>query len=394
MKFNSDVISDADLENFEELARQFSVKTLGRMFPGESADGNLQMLPEVIATAFSTGIATSWMEDAAGHEFGVWGKATDAAGTMSSAIILATIAETCGGVAMLINAQGVASNLLMQAKNPLMIAGQRAALCLQESPYPILFAAIDHPVSSAPVPIQTVAVKDASGYRISGMKSFVHAMPETDIYVVMARIAEEWGCFVVPSTSSGISVEDAGRRTGLRACNLSHIRFDNVAVSDSGRIDESDARSLVIRASGLMWIGMAAIAAGIAKGAHAVASRYIAERYQGGRIIENHPAIKLLISGAEIKIRMLADIIRGINCSIDADDFLKGAAALKLSAVQLASEAVTDCLQVFGGYGYMEDFGMEKRLRDISVLKSASGPPFFLKQFVCDIGGGGGGYQP
>jgi alkylation response protein AidB-like acyl-CoA dehydrogenase len=53
--------------------------------------------------------------------------------------------------------------------------------------------------------------------------------------------------------------------------------------------------------------------------------------------------------------------------------------------MELCSRAVTDCLQTFGGYGYMEDFGMEKRLRDVTVLKSASGSPTYLKQIIFDI---------
>ena len=53
--------------------------------------------------------------------------------------------------------------------------------------------------------------------------------------------------------------------------------------------------------------------------------------------------------------------------------------------MELCSRAVTDCLQTFGGYGYMEDYGMEKRLRDVTVLKSASGSSTYLKQLIFDI---------
>jgi alkylation response protein AidB-like acyl-CoA dehydrogenase len=64
---------------------------------------------------------------------------------------------------------------------------------------------------------------------------------------------------------------------------------------------------------------------------------------------------------------------------------LKKSAAAKLVIMDLCSRAVTDCLQTFGGYGYMEDYGMEKRLRDVTVLKLASGSSAYLKQLIFDI---------
>jgi alkylation response protein AidB-like acyl-CoA dehydrogenase len=73
------------------------------------------------------------------------------------------------------------------------------------------------------------------------------------------------------------------------------------------------------------------------------------------------------------------------NCDLKSYSGLKKAAAAKLSVIDLCSRAVTDCLQAFGGYGYMEDYGMEKRLRDVTVLKSAFGSSTYLKQLIFDI---------
>jgi alkylation response protein AidB-like acyl-CoA dehydrogenase len=133
-------------------------------------------------------------------------------------------------------------------------------------------------------------------------------------------------------------------------------------------------------------MGMAAIATGIAKGAAGAARKYTAERYQGGTQIEEHPAVKMLIAGAEAGIASAQATVFSLqDVSLDSLQGLRKSAAAKLTVMELCSRAVTDCLQTFGGYGYMEDFGMEKRLRDVTVLKSASGSPTYLKQIIFDI---------
>lgn len=151
-------------------------------------------------------------------------------------------------------------------------------------------------------------------------------------------------------------------------------------------MDDGDAGSLVMRALSLSWAGMAAIALGIAKGAATAARQYASERYQGGSQIEDHPAVKLLLGGAGAAIGVAESAVFALN---QGDSFtirtMAKTAAAKLAATELCARAVTDCMQTLGGYGYMEDFRMEKRLRDVAVLKAAFGSPGYLKQLISDI---------
>jgi alkylation response protein AidB-like acyl-CoA dehydrogenase len=179
---------------------------------------------------------------------------------------------------------------------------------------------------------------------------------------------------------------DAGHRTGLRACRLDHLEFRGAAVPRAARLDDGNAAELVARALFLNWAGMSAIAVGIAKGAVAAARTYAADRYQGGTRIEEHAAVKMLIAGSESAVRSAESTVQSLrDCAIGSLRGLARAAAAKLTVMELCARAVTDCLQTFGGYGYMEDFGMEKRLRDVTVLKSACGPPTYLKQLIFDL---------
>ncbi|MCX5849029.1 MAG: acyl-CoA dehydrogenase family protein [Deltaproteobacteria bacterium] len=375
-----------DIMHYQDLARQYAKKSLLPIFQGEYSDGNLSLLPEKLKTAFEAGIAATPDTSLPGCQYGIWGGATDEQGMMPSLLLLSTIAETCGGVAMCLHAQGVASNLLLQAKKALPQTPVRAGLCLQEEFCPPFLGTIMSPAKDAPAQITTTAVQKNNKYIINGSKSFVYSMNDVDAYVVLARVNDKWGCFLVGAKEKGIERTDVGVRTGLRACLVEHVDFNNVEIPLEARIDDGDARELVIRAFNLHWTGMAAIAVGIAKGAAAAARKYAAERYQGGTQIEEHPAIKMLIAGSESAIAAAEAAVASIqDGNLSSLKNLKKSASTKLTVMELCSRAVTDCLQSFGGYGYMEDFGMEKRLRDVTVLKSASGSSTYLKQLIFDI---------
>lgn len=379
-------ISAEDMDSYRDLARQYCKKSLQPLFEGEYSDGNLSLLPEKIETAFKIGLAASPEPSMPGNCYGIWGASVDEEGMKSSLHLLSIIAETCGGIAMSLHAQGVASNLVMQKGAEPVPAPVRVGLCLQEGFTPPHLGTILSPGRDEPARVMVTADKTADGYLIKGHKSFVYSMPDVDTYVVFARFGETWACFLVPSRSAGFSRNDAGVRTGLRACSLGHVDFRNVEVPRDARIDDGNALALVARAFCMNWAGMAAIAVGIARGAAAAARTYAAQRYQGGTQIEEHPAVKALIAGSEASIGAAESAVLSLSeCSDFSLRTLGKAAAVKLAATELCARAVTDCLQTFGGYGYMEDFGMEKRLRDVTVLKSAAGSPLYLRQLIFDV---------
>jgi alkylation response protein AidB-like acyl-CoA dehydrogenase len=375
-----------DVMHYQDLARQYAKKSVLPIFQGEYSDGNLSLLPDKLKTAFEIGIAATPDDSLAGCQYGIWGGATGETGIMPSVLLLSVIAETCGGIAMCLHVQGVASNLLLGVKRKLPFMPVRAALCLQEGFCPPFMGTVISPDKDAPAKITTTAEQKNNKYIINGSKSFVYSMNDLDAYVVMARVNEKWGCFLVGAKEKGIERTDVGVRTGLRACLVEHVRFNNVEIPLDARVDDGDAREMVIRALNLNWTGMAAIAVGIAKGAADAARKYAAERYQGGTQIEEHPAVKMLIAGAEASIAAAEATLYALQeGELTSFKGLKKSAAAKLTVMELCSRAVTDCLQTFGGYGYMEDFGMEKRLRDVTVLKSASGSTTYLKQIIFDI---------
>lgn len=387
VKEPSMAISEEDISHFEDLARKYAQKSVLAMFEGEHPDGNLSFLPGLMDTAFQIGLAATPDGSNEKNYFGVWGSATADVGIKPSLVILSSIAETCGGIAMCLHAQGVAINIILKSRHSVDPSLLRAGLALQEGMWPPVWEIFNSSSNDTGIVLQTTFETKSSSYVINGSKSFVYSLNPVDSYAVFGRDENEWGCFIVPSNTPGITRQDAGIRTGLRACQVEHLEFKNVEIPKQARIDyRGNAMKLAKLAMFINWAGMSAIAVGIAKGAVKAAKKYAAERYQGGTLIENHPIIKSLISSSDALAKSAESILQSISCySIISDEAIARAAGAKLTVMDICAKAVTDSLQVFGGYGYMEDFGMEKRLRDITVLKSASGSPVFLKQFIANI---------
>ena len=370
-----------ELEHFADLARRFSEGVIAPMCVGEHADGDPALLPGVFASALDLGIAASPDPEMPGHDFGIWGSASSES-REASMLLLGTIAETCGGIAMALNMQGAATHIILSSKKLLPLDVKRPSICLQEGPWPPDWNALRG--SS----METVAAADGDGFIINGAKSFCYGMGDADAWIVFARLGDALACFAVPAAGEEIIVTDTGPRTGLRACAAKRVEFHNTRVSSAARLDDGDGRARALRALTLSWLGMASIAAGIARGALAAAKKYAGERYQGGAVITHHPIIKNFIAGAETRL-FATEALPGAAFTERGDDIAeaKRALMLKTEACARCGDAVTDCLQAFGGYGYMEDFGMEKRLRDIHSLRCLMGSPVWAEQFLCDAGG-------
>lgn len=379
-----------EYRDFIDLAGSFSKKTVLPIFEGDSPDGDLSRMPSIIRAAFEIGLASSPDEGMPGHEYGIWGSSLGDSGALLSAMLLSVVAEACSGVAMNLHSQGLAAAIITASQRKPVDPPARVAAALQEGyGFPGYGTLLD-PSSEAPESIATIARPGGAGYVISGKKAFVYGMHGVDAFVVFCRMEEKsrgWGCFLIPAASPGVQVSALSGRTGLRACELMDLVFNEVVVPADARLDDGDALPLVKRAVGIHWLGLSAIATGNGRGAVKAAKRYAFERYQGGTTIGNHPAVQKLIALSEARVETASALLRqAADAVLGGGGILSQCAIAKHMATDLCFRAVTDSLQVFGGYGYMEDYRMEKRLRDAAVLKSAGGSANALELFIFEAG--------
>jgi alkylation response protein AidB-like acyl-CoA dehydrogenase len=207
------------------------------------------------------------------------------------------------------------------------------------------------------------------------------------------REAGEWALLALPVDIPGLDLVDVGRRTGLRAATQVHLICQQVEVSQAQVLLVGEqARRALYNVLACDWLGQAAIALGVARRSLRDSRAYTAERYQGGRLIEEHPAVRLLQGTAEYHITLLQAVLDGYAhrplASVDPSDLVRWALVARLAVIDHAHPAVTDCLQTLGGYGYIEDYHLEKRLRDVSTLKSLHGPPDQLRLLLDDLARG------
>lgn len=375
--------SSLETQGFLDTTHVFASKSVKAIFDGEHADGLSEKIDKALSMAFDIGLAASPDPDQPGHDYGIWGAALPETGLSPSASMLSAVAEVCGGMAMNLHAQGLASQIIAHSGVRPSPAPVRVAPAIQEEFGLPGWGVLGDPRLDAPARILSEARPVSDGYHIKGFKPFMYAMPGVESAVVFCRVAEKWGCFLVPIENKGMNCIPVIARTGLRAAYLSHLSLDNVAVSAGARLDSGDALPLLQRGLSLNWLGMAAIGAGIARGAVRAARKYASERYQGGTMLENLPAVRMLIAGAEANMEAADSLVqRAAAMDLNARGLIRYCAMARLAGLSLAAEAVTDSLQVLGGYGYMEDYGMEKRLRDVTTLKCMAGTPQYLKQFI------------
>jgi alkylation response protein AidB-like acyl-CoA dehydrogenase len=357
-------MEEMDLRAFSETARRFAENELAPILATETRDGDIDGIPDVLNRAESIGLLAGKVPESPGYDYGVWGRAALAEGPSFSVRILEEIATVCGGAASCLHAGGLGVLESIEWAD----APERPAVAFFEKGWHLSWDSLESP------PHEASRLDGTKGpLSLTGEKPFVFAPPGCEGFVVFAASQNGWQRVLVPADTSGVRVTDVGARTGLVAAPVFHASFDQAQVVDA-QVLPGSAVSFLRR----YLLGFASIALGNARGALGAACRYAAERYQGGAMIRSHGAVRILVSDAASKIEACSAYLK---CEAEREttgfgqDALMGASMAKLFVTTACCQAVTDCLQVFGGYGYMEDFRMEKRLRDAMTLKvMAPGP--------------------
>jgi alkylation response protein AidB-like acyl-CoA dehydrogenase len=205
------------------------------------------------------------------------------------------------------------------------------------------------------------------GYRLSGTSPWVTNGAAADVAIVLASLANEMALFAV-ERDAGFRTGPAAATMGMRAVPLVELDVDGVNVPASARLAWSgtDSRGAI---DPLGSLSAAAIAVGISQAALDHAVRYANEREQFGRPIRNFEGIQVKL--AEMSTRTVA-----ARCLIEraaAADDVTSAAMAKLAAGSCAMYVTTEAVQIFGGYGYMRDYPVEKLMRDARAMEMLHG---------------------
>ncbi len=228
--------------------------------------------------------------------------------------------------------------------------------------------------------LKTTAVRDGADYLLNGVKQFITSGKNGDLAIVMAVTDKAAGkrgisAFVVPTTTPGYTVARLEDKLGQHASDTAQIVFENCRVP-AGHLLGEEGQGLKIALSGLEGgrIGIGAQAIGMARAAFDAALAYSKDRVAFGKPIFEHQAVQFRLAGMATQIEVARQMVRHAASLKDAGvPCLKEAAMGKLFASEMAERVCSEAIQVFGGYGYMSDYPVERIYRDVRVCQIYEG---------------------
>ncbi len=246
------------------------------------------------------------------------------------------------------------------------------------------FALSEPEAGSDAAALTTQAVRDGDDWILNGTKSWVTSGPYAGVILVQARTdtsadrkgARGIGAFIVTPDLAGFSVGKKEDKMGLRASPTVQIVLDGVRVPAANLLgDPSMGYVYAMRSLNAGRLGIAAQAVGIARAAFDAAVAYAAERRQFGQPIRDFQGIQFKLSNMATRISAARALLHAAARAKDANaSSAKQAASMaKLFASETAMWVTTEAVQVFGGYGYVKDYPVEKLFRDAKITEIYEG---------------------
>ena len=228
--------------------------------------------------------------------------------------------------------------------------------------------------------LKTSARRDGDDYVLNGVKQFITSGKNGDVAIVMAVTDPAAGkrgisAFIVSTSTPGYTVVRLEDKLGQHASDTAQIVFEDCRVPAANRIGD-EGQGLKIALSGLEGgrIGIGAQAIGMARAAFEAALAYAKERIAFGRPIFEHQAVQFRLADMATQIEAARQLVHHAASLKDAGlPCLKEAAMGKLFASEMAERVCSDAIQVFGGYGVVADFPVERIYRDVRVCQIYEG---------------------
>ncbi len=293
------------------------------------------------------------------------------------------VEELCkidGGIALVLAATALAAFPIMLFGNdeqkkkylPDIAAGKKLAA----------FALTEPGAGSDASAIQTTAKKEGDSYILNGTKCFITNGGEAQIYIVVTMTDKVKGSrgasiFIVEKDTRGFSFGKKEKKMGIRGSATRELIFNECKIPKENLLGrEGQGFIIALKTFDVSRPGVAAQALGIAAGALEDAIKYSREREQFGQSISSFQAIQHLLADMATEVEAARALIYATARMIDKGPktrVTKESAMCKLLASDVAMKVTTDAVQVYGGYGYMREYPMEKRMRDAKITQIYEG---------------------
>jgi len=248
----------------------------------------------------------------------------------------------------------------------------------------IAFALTEAEAGSDVAAGRTRARRDGDDWVVDGSKRFISQGSVADLITVFAVTDEgedtprhrRLSCFIVEKDMPGFAVERIEHKMGIRGSPTAELSFTGVRVPDANRVGEvGQGFELAMRTLDRSRPGIAAQAVGIAQGALEVAAAYARDRTQFGKPILEFQMVGAMLADMDAQTEAARQLLYKACTEIEAGapDAGRWSAMCKLVAGDTAMRVTTDAVQVLGGYGYIDEFPVERMMRDAKITQLYEG---------------------
>ena len=307
-------------------------------------------------------------------EFGGFG-----GGVFELCLAVEELSKVCGGISLAIAATALGTFPILlfgsdeQKKKylPDIAAGKKLAA----------FGLTEANAGSDALSMKTTAVRDGDFYVLNGTKQWITNGENAEIYTIIAKTnpakgARGLSAFIVEKGTQGFSFGKHEDKMGIRASSTTELVFQDCKVPAANVLAREGMGAVVfITTLNNSRPGVGAQALGIAAGALEDAVKYSRERIQFGAPISSFQAIQHMLADMATQIEAARALMYATARTIDSGEkrFAKESAMSKLFCSDVAMKVTIDAIQIMGGYGYMREYPMEKRMRDAKITQIYEG---------------------
>jgi alkylation response protein AidB-like acyl-CoA dehydrogenase len=297
---------------------------------------------------------------------------------LDASLIVEELARGCTTTAAFLTIHNMATSMIGKYANPeiieqwcpeLVMGTKLASYCLTEPG-----------AGSDAASLRSSAVRDGDHYVVNGAKVFISGAGSTDVLVAMLRTgdagAKGVSAFLIPADAEGISYGKKEEKMGWNAQPTRMISFDNVRVPVANRLGE-EGQGFAIAMEGLDGgrINIATCSVGTAQQALVEATAYVQERQQFNQSIAEFQATQFRLADLQTELVAARTMVRLAAFKLDANDpqATTYCAMAKRFATDAGFDVCNQALQLFGGYGYIREYPMERFVRDTRVHQILEG---------------------
>ena len=300
-------------------------------------------------------------------------------GNLENCLAIEELSKHCIGVSVSFAASGLGAYPILLHGNeeqkkkylPPIASGKKIAA----------FGLTESGAGSDAAAIRTTAVRDGNEYVINGVKQWITNGGEAEIYSVVAKTDKSKGArgasaFIIEKDTPGFTFGKKEKKLGIRTSATRELVFEDCRVPKENMIGREGVGFIVtMKTFDQTRPGIAIQGVGLAQGALEAVIEYARERRTFGKPIIAHQAIQHMIAdmATEIEAARALTYLAARTADNNSKDLPKVSSMSKLFATDVAMRVTTDVVQIFGGYGYMREYPVEKMMRDAKILQIYEG---------------------